>query len=335
MMLRQNRLFRNHALGNFRKLLTGVTQDPAMQIFLSLADSDKRSPNENYARELMELFTLGSGYSENDVREAARALTGFRAAWGDRKLQRIYYQRRAHDDGSKRIFGKRGRFDWEDVLGLVTSHPKHAPFMVEKLWAFFIATPIDPATKRRLVDVYRASKLEIKPVLAEILAHPALYDHLDQPDMIKAPVVVAAGSLRLTGQGIKDADWAWILESMGQTLFRPPSVAGWDWGPAWLSTNTMRVRFVMASHIIRDSPIEVREGTTPIDLTSDDALELAKQSVGNPWASEQTYAVLRELADHFADDVPRRRAWLLQQRADMLQTVLRHFLLSGPDAQLC
>src|ERR687896_2540179 len=105
-------MLRKHALGNFRTFIKAVTRDPAMQLFLSLADSNKWAPNENYARELMELFTLGKGYTERDIREAARALTGFRARWSDDGFGGLYYDRSSHDPGTKKIFGKRGRFDW-------------------------------------------------------------------------------------------------------------------------------------------------------------------------------------------------------------------------------
>src|SRR3954467_9594328 len=110
LMLAQNRLFRRNALGSFRTLLRGVTYDPAMQMFLSLADSDKDAPNENFARELFELFGLGSGYTESDIREAARALTGFQSHWDDSGFRGITYDPGRHDSGVKRIFGRRGRF---------------------------------------------------------------------------------------------------------------------------------------------------------------------------------------------------------------------------------
>ena len=147
MMLAQNRTLRRHALGDFPVLLREVTTDPAMLLHLSLANSDPEAPNENFARELMELYTLARGYSERDIREAARALTGFRADWNDDGSVRTFYDREYHDAGRKRIFGKRGRFDWRDVLALCVRHPAHAPFIVEKLWDFFVGTPIPRGTR--------------------------------------------------------------------------------------------------------------------------------------------------------------------------------------------
>jgi uncharacterized protein (DUF1800 family) len=332
LMLRQNKMLRGRALGSFPALLTAVTADPAMQLFLSLADSDKSAPNENYARELMELFTLGRGYSERDVREAAKALTGFQSHWsrsGD--FEGIHYSREAHGPGVKRVFHKRGRFDWHDVVRLVTHHPAHAPFMVEKLWSHFVTKPLDEHTRTGLVRLYRRHGLRIKPLVGAILAHPSLYADLDRPDMVKAPVVFLAGALRSTRRYVDADAWAWILEEMGQYPFHPPSVAGWDWGPAWLSTNTMRARFTAVNYLVRDGQLKVDDGSTPLGLSADDHLALALDATGRPWISQGTHDALSGLVPRFfADEKP----WNRQQRADMCQRALRHLLLSGPDAQL-
>src|SRR3954451_8163498 len=129
LMLAQNRKLRKHALGNFKTLTREITTDNAMGLFLSLFESTKWAPNENYARELMELFCLGKGYTEKDVREAARALTGFQARWTNDGFQGSRYRRDFHDAGVKRILGKRGKFDWRDVIDIVTAHRNHAPFL--------------------------------------------------------------------------------------------------------------------------------------------------------------------------------------------------------------
>src|SRR3989442_8587702 len=187
LMLAQNATLRRGALGSFRSLLGAVTRDPAMQLFLSLADSDEKAPNENYARELMELFTLGSGYGEGDVREAARALTGWESHYANDKLQDIRFNPESHDPGIKRIFGRSGRFGTDDVLDLVVAHPKHAPFVVAKLWSFFVAEPPRRATVRTLAALYGRSGRRIKPVVRALLSHPSLYRSLYGPDMGKAP----------------------------------------------------------------------------------------------------------------------------------------------------
>jgi Protein of unknown function (DUF1800) len=335
LMLAQNRKLRRHALGRFPALLRTVTADPAMQLFLSLADSSKWAPNENFARELMELFTLGGGYGERDVREAARALTGFRVDW-DRHPIRIYFDREWHDRGVKRILGKRGRFDWRDVLRITTSRKGHAPFIVDKLWSYFITVPLDGPTRKHLVRTYRRSGLRIKPVVEAILGHPALYADLDRPDMVKSPVVFLAGAIRSAGGGIQHDDWSWLLEMMGQYPFRPPTVAGWDWGPAWVSTNTVHARFKAITYLMHDddSPLRVPEGSTPPNGPSHEAVARARAAVGHPWTSPETDAALERMASGFFADFKPRQTWGWQQRSDQREQALRHLLLSGPDAQL-
>ncbi|MBS1869563.1 MAG: DUF1800 domain-containing protein [Actinobacteria bacterium] len=334
LMLAQNRMLRANALGSFRELLGAVTRDPAMQLFLSLADSTKDAPNENYARELMELFTLGSGYSERDVREAARALTGYTADWHDDGTVTIKYDAGQHDDGVKTLLGRRGRLGVDDVLDLVTAHPNHAPFLVGKLWSFFVATPPSRATLRALVATYRGSGLRIEPVVRQILAHPQLYRGLDAPDMVKCPVVFLAGAMRTTGTYVTQDYPTWLLELMGQLPFSPPSVAGWDWGAAWMSSNAMRQRFVAGNHVVQYGRPRPRKGAAPASLTPQEAYARAWRAVGEPRVSAATRATLTHLAARFFDDIDARWRDQADWRADALQWTLRHLLLTCPDAQL-
>ena len=337
LMLAQNRMLRGHALGSFRALLQAVTLDPAMQGFLSLVDSDKRHPNENFARELMELFTLGAGngYSERDVREAARALTGFTGNWREGRPLSIRYEPDHHDDGVKRVLGRRGRLDWRDTLDACIAHGAHAPFLVAKLWDFFVSEPLDRDTRRRLVATYRDSRHRIAPVVREILGHRALYADLHDPRMVKAPIVHIAGLLRLVGRGVDDRAWTWISGQMGQQPFRPPSVAGWDWGPAWMSTATARSRFLAATWIANDAPVKVQKGSVDVAWSPEEHVEQARAVTGRPWTSGATDDELLKLARRFlAHDVKPGdtvRAW----QAEVTQSALRHLLLSGPDANLC
>ncbi len=337
LMLAQNRTFRRHAMGSFPALLTAVTKDPAMLLFLSLADSDKEAPNENYARELMELFTLGRGYSERDIRQAARALTGFRVDWRENGPPRCFYDKESHATGVKRIFGHAGNFDWQDVLRLCAGHPAHAPFLVGKLWDYFVGTPIPGGTRAHLARTYRRSGHRIKPVVGEILAHPALYRSLDAPGLVKSPVMFVAGALRSAGQPIDGDAWGWLTESMGQQLFHPPSVAGWDWGTAWLSSNAMHVRFDAANYLLETRSLRVKEKATPVKLSPLRAVARARRAVGDPWTSSRTDAELLRVAHRLLTERKLKDGeWRQdrQERADMCQRVLRHLLLSGPDAQV-
>ena len=334
LMLAQNKLFRRRALGSFRDLLGDVTRDPAMQLFLSLADSTKDAPNENYARELMELFTLGTGYSERDVREAARALTGYTSDWHDDGTVTISYEADEHDDGVKTLLGRRGRLGVDDVLDIVTAHPNHAPFLVGKLWSYFVATPPSRATVRALCATYRASGLRIKPLVRAILEHPQLYKSLDAPDLVKCPVVYVAGALRTTGSHIVEGYPTWLLSTMGQYPFYPPSVAGWDWGPAWMSSNSMRQRFTLGNYIVNYGRPRVRRGSAPATLTPQEAYDLAWRAVGQPQVSLATRHALTHLAAHFFDDLDPRWRDQADWRGEALQATLRHLLLVCPDSQL-
>src|SRR5215204_7417057 len=252
LMLRQNRLFRRYSLDSFEKLLAAITRDPAMLLWLNGTDNRKGSPNENYARELMELFTLGAGrgYTERDVREQARALTGFRNDWREGVgPTRFRFDRERHDLGSKRIFGRRGRFDWRDAVELCVEHPRHPSFFVSKLWGYFIPTTPPAATRRGLERLYVRSAYRARPVVRAILKHPHFYDG---PRMVKPPIVYTAGLLRASGRGIDTESWTWLCANAGQQLFYPPNVSGWNddrwldtatayWGNPQLSPGTRRV----------------------------------------------------------------------------------------------
>jgi uncharacterized protein (DUF1800 family) len=308
-----------------------------MQLFLSLSDNDKNAPNENYARELMELFTLGAGYTEHDIREAARALTGWRPIKdGAGNVHSVVFARSHHDNGVKQIFGHRGRIGTSRVLDLVTTHRKHAPFITRKLWDFFVTRPPDGATATALVNTYRSGNGEIKPVVAQILTHPFLYADLDAPDMVKCPVVYVAGHLRTTGSPVTSGAYTWLLNAMGQLPFRPPSVAGWDWGTPWLSTGAVRARFALGNHLLGSAtaPLPVPAGTGDPALSPEAQLEAALAATGRPWISPATRATLTAMAAGFFSDLKPRQRPQRAKRADMLQRVLRHLLLTGPDAQL-
>src|SRR5581483_7846157 len=154
LMLAQNNLFRANALGDFEQLVVSVTRDPAMLLWLNSTENRKGSPNENYARELMELFTLGAdrdAYSERDVREQARSLTGWQNRWSKRRGDYdFHFDSGAHDGGTKVVFGKRGAFSWQDACTSCVTHPLHASFFVTKLWSYFLPTPPDAATRAGL-----------------------------------------------------------------------------------------------------------------------------------------------------------------------------------------
>ena len=257
LMLAQNRVFRRQALGSFETLLLQVTKDPAMLLWLSGSQNTRFAPNENYARELMELFTLGAGrpggYTETDVREQARALTGwqndFSPSLGPYNFR---YSPAFHDDGQKRIFGHTGNFGWKDSCWLCLRHRNHASFFVRKLWSYFVPTEPDAATEAALERLYRANHYAIRPVVEAILRHPQLYLG---PRMVKPPVVYTAGLLRSLGRGIDTEEWVYLDARAGQQLFYPPNVAGWD-DSRWLDTASFRGRWLVASRALARTALD-------------------------------------------------------------------------------
>ena len=337
LMLAQNDLLRKHALGSFRTLLRGITRDPAMQGFLSLVQSNKSEPNENFARELLELFTLGvgGGYSERDVREAARALTGFVRRSGYGQLLRIGFDPTRHDAGVKQVLGRRGKLDANGVLDAAIAHRAHAPYLVGRLWSNFVTAPLSRETHRALSRSYIRSGYRIAPVVRAILLHDALYEGLDRPAMVKSPVVLIAGMLRMTGKPVDTNDWSWIAGGMGQSLFKPPSVAGWDQGTAWLSSSAMRSRMLAATWITRDGAVKVGDKGADRAWSAEQQVEAARAATGRPWTSPHTDAELLRLARRFMTvEKLQRDGRPANHIAAVTQSALRHLLLSGPDAQL-
>jgi uncharacterized protein (DUF1800 family) len=329
LMLRQNELFRTHALGSFHNLLREVTRDPAMLLWLNGSDNSRWSPNENYAREMMELFTLGArhGYSESDVRQQARALTGFRNDWrrgvGPTNFR---YDPKAHDTGVKTIFGRRGPFTWQDSVRLAVTHPAHAGFLVAKLWSYFVGGAPDTATQKRLERLYLSHDRELRPVLEAILVHPALYEG---PRLVKPPVVYTAGLLRRLGRGIDTTAWAWLDAMAGQQLFYPPNVAGWD-DARWLDTATWRGRWWIAQYVLRPAALDPAKATQPDD--ADALLDGALAFWRRPELGDATRTALLSFARAALADAA-GASWKRRQYPVMVQNALRHLIAVSPELQ--
>lgn len=329
LMLAQYWTLRRGALGRFRELARAMTRDRAMQLFLSLANSERRSPNENYARELFELFTLGvnNGYTERDVREAARALTGFTFDW---RTRRFGFDPDRHDPGVKRILGRVGRFTPLDVVDIAVEHGAHPAFICRKLWGYFSPRPCPAGLLRRLTRTYREARTDVRPVIREILTSRLFYASLADPDMVKSPFVYTAGMLRMTRGRVDDEGWAWRLDQMGQVPFHPPNVSGWEGGAAWLSTSSIRARFAAATTVLRET---IEDGSIAADQTPAEALRSALAATGRPRVGPRTARALHAYAVRSV--AGRTDDWEVEHYLPERQRVLRHLLLAGPDAQVC
>jgi uncharacterized protein (DUF1800 family) len=303
LMLAQNSMLRKRALGTFEKLLLGVTKDPAMLIWLSGNQNTKDAPNENYGRELMELFTLGAdrpgGYAEEDVREQARALTGWRNDFTpEAGPYNFRFDPGLHDYGPKTIFGHTGDFDWKDSCWLCLRHPNHASFFVRKLWSYFVPTAPDPATEKGLEQMYTSSGYAVRPVVESILLHPDLYIG---PRMVLPPVVYTAGLLRALVRGIDTSEWVWLDALAGQQLFYPPNVSGWD-ESRWLDTATFRGRWLVASRALGKTALD-ENGASVIPRDAGELVALAVALNGSPTVVPATRNALLELCRRILGDI--------------------------------
>jgi uncharacterized protein (DUF1800 family) len=328
LMLNQNKLLRRLSLGSFDSLLQELTKDPAMLLWLSGTENTKWSPNENFARELMELFTLGAGrgYSERDVREQARALTGFRNDWrrGAGSIN-FRFEAERHDGGQKQVFGKAGNFGWQDAVRLCIEHKQHPSFFVDKLWSYFVPTAPDAGTRRSLEALYRKD-FEIAPVVEAILLHPALHTG---PRMVKPPVVYTAGLLRALGRGVDTQSWAWLSSQSGQRLFMPPNVSGWD-DERWLDTATFRGRWEVANYASRPYSLSDKDAAA-LPAEPQALVDGAVTFWGSPTLRPETRAALLAFATKSMADADSR--WKKTSYRFLTANALRQLVAVSPDLQ--
>ena len=251
LMYEQNTLLRRHALGNFATLLHALARDPAMLVWLDGLNNRKGQPNENFAREVMELFALGEGhYKQQDVKEAARAFTGWSR---NGETGEFLYRPDWHDEGEKTVLGVRGRLDGDGVIDILLGRPEAAEFIVGKLWQEFVSPTPNEADHRevaRLAAGFRESGYEIKPLLRALFATPAFQAR--RGALVKSPVELVIGTLRLFE--LQPADWPPLMgeaEGMGQQLFNPPNVKGWPGGDAWINSSTLLKRKGFLDRLLR------------------------------------------------------------------------------------
>jgi uncharacterized protein (DUF1800 family) len=241
-MWRQNELFRRLATGNWLELLTLAGQDPAMLIWLDQAQSRKEHPNENFAREVMELFSLGEGhYTEKDVAEGARALTGWSL---DRLNEKFIYRPFFHDNGIKTFLGRTGNLNGEDVMAQIVAQPQAARFITARLWNYFAGQPPPDSLNDALAAVFRESGNNFKPLLRVLFRSEEFYGDDIIRNQVKSPVQWLVGSARLLECDLPPVQISWgITRNLGQDLFAPPNVKGWDGGITWITTNTLLARY--------------------------------------------------------------------------------------------
>lgn len=242
----QHALIRRHALGNFADLFRAMARDVAMLVWLDGNANRKRHPNENFAREVMELFALGVGnYSESDIKEAARAFTG----WHVRK-DAFWFNQIQHDKGVKTVLGKSGHFKGDDILEICLKHTACSRFVASKLLRAFVQPIPDAALLDALAERIRFHKFEISPVMRELLSSQTFYASESRGSLIKSPVELVVGTFRSLDGTAQLAQCVQLMSDLGQNLFEPPTVKGWEGGRLWINSATMLQRANFASQVM-------------------------------------------------------------------------------------
>jgi uncharacterized protein (DUF1800 family) len=252
LLMRQNELFRQHAVGNFKSLTHAILMDPAMMLYLDNQNSKKGMPNENFAREVMELFTLGEGnYSEQDIREAARAFTGYSI---NRDTGKTTHSKSRWDPTDKTVFGKTGPFTGKEVIDLIFEKKAASRFMANKIWEFFAYEKPPEAAIDALASTFEKSGFQTGPLLREIFLSKEFYSETSIRAQIKSPISYLVGLLKQLEIAAPPMGFPITAQQqLGQLLFMPPNVAGWDWGQAWINTNTLLTRYNLAGFITNGS----------------------------------------------------------------------------------
>ena len=251
LIYRQNTLLRRNALGNFSNMLHEMSRDPAMLIYLDGANSRKQQPNENFGREVMELFTLGEGnYTEKDIKEVARAFTGWSI---DRETGQFMFRRAVHDYGDKTIFGKTGNFEGDQVLDMILKRPETAQFITGKLWREFVSTKPDEKEVKQLAAIFQSSGYNIGKLMRLILSSDAFYALDNRATLIKSPVEFVVGTLKTFDIETPNLrPFVLTAALLGQNVFAPPNVKGWPGGEAWINTATLLGRKQLLDRLFRN-----------------------------------------------------------------------------------
>lgn len=259
-----NNIERANALGNFKTMLLQVSQTPAMLQFLNNQQNQKNHPNENFARELMELFTLGRGhYTEQDVKESARSFTG----WAYNGKDGTYrFNQYVHDNGIKTFLGQTANFCGEDIINIIVSNKQTAIFICTKLYRYLVNEVPDDAHIAEMADVFYKSNYEITPLLKFVFQSDWFYDEKNIGNLVKSPVEFLVGLNRQFYINYQNPDVLMQFQrTLGQVLFRPPNVAGWPGGRSWIDSSSLMYRMKIPSTILNAGVIDFTGKATPED----------------------------------------------------------------------
>jgi uncharacterized protein (DUF1800 family) len=250
LMFNQNMLYRKNALGNFDELLHKSSHDLSMLIYLDNNSNKKFHPNENYARELLELFTLGEGnYSEDDIKEVARAFTGYRV---NKRKATFKIAKKHHDNGVKTFLNEKGNFNGSSIIDIILKQKQTSIFITTKLYKEFISENLDKEEVEKFAKTFRNSNYDISVLMRSILLSNSFWEN--KSNMIKSPVELIVSLIKNTGVKLKPKEYRFLLKyakDLGQDLFNPPNVKGWVSGKAWIDTTSLVTRKDFINKLIK------------------------------------------------------------------------------------
>lgn len=258
-----NNTLREYALGNFGEFVKAVSKEAAMTKYLNTKQNRKQSPNENFARELMELFTLGEGhYTEDDIKESARAFTGYSHDLnGD-----FVFRKWAHDNGEKTFFGKTGNFDGEDVIDIILEQKQCAIFICTKLYRYFVSDHVDDKRVNEMADLFYED-YNIEKLMRYVFLADWFYDEANIGAKIKSPIEFLVGLNKLVPINYnKENRLLFLQRQLGQVLLDPPNVAGWKGGKSWIDSNTIVLRLKLPSMLLNNAYISKANNNDPDDM---------------------------------------------------------------------
>ncbi|MFK7950218.1 MAG: DUF1800 family protein [Saprospiraceae bacterium] len=339
----QNNTIRQYALGSFKDLVLAISKDPAMIRFLNNQQNKKNSPNENYARELMELFTIGRGnYTENDIKEAARAFTG----WHSNLKAEFYFNERQHDFGEKTFMGKTGNFDGEDIIDIILENKQTARFIATKVYRYFVNEKVNKKHIEELTETFFNADYNIETLMRKIFTSDWFYDASNIGSKIKSPIDLLVGITQTLNIQFEDVKSVIFIEKiLGQVLYNPPNVAGWPSGKSWIDNASLMVRLNLVNYLFQ---------TAEMNITEKPEFETTKSRIARRKlnATLNTRHLVKSLKDKSEDVVFGELSnWLIQsklkfKKADLDEFTTNHNskeyiesltmrLMTLPEYQLC
>jgi uncharacterized protein (DUF1800 family) len=351
-------IIRQNALGNFGDLLREVSKSASMINFLNNNQNKKGHPNENFAREVMELFTMGRGnYTENDIKEAARAFTG----WGATISGEFAFRKFQHDDGKKTVLGKTGNFDGDDVLNILLEHKQTATYITRKIYRYFVNDVPDEGHITWLADRFYQSSYDIKELMKDILTSDWFYDAKNIGCRIKSPVELIVGIRRALPMKLENEMAQLLLQRLlGQILFYPPNVAGWPGGKNWIDSSSLMFRLRIPQLIYDNDEVALKpkdDDDQMMGMIDMDRKDMGRKGMGKKGGQVISAAVDWETYLKKFEKVPREKLLpaisgiLLQGAAPVNEAILNKYidasnresyiktatiqLMSTPEYQLC